>query len=79
MGGRVVSFASIDLQRTSAIERTVTSIGAVTIYGLSELQDAGQRRASFIEAWRDAICFEIGSEEFEKFCALDHKPPPRFL
>jgi hypothetical protein len=72
MGGRVVCFASIDLERVPAVERTVATVGTVTIYGLTELQCAHQR-ADFIESWRGAICFEIGTEEFEKFCLAPRK------
>ena len=73
MRRRVVSFASIDLERAPVVERTFVTVGQVTIYGLAELQCAKHQRADFIEAWRAAICFEIGSEEFEKFCQARHR------
>jgi hypothetical protein len=73
MGRQVVSFASIDLERAPAVERTFDRVGAVTIYGLDALQCARHQRTDFIEAWRAAICFEIGSEEFEKLCLARHR------
>jgi hypothetical protein len=68
MGGHVVSFASIEVERGPAIARAAEIVGSVTIFGLNALQCAKHRKVDFIEAWRDAICLEIGSEEFEKFC-----------
>ena len=74
MGGGVVSFAAIHIERGPAVARTAVRVGPVTIYGLSELECARDQRSDFIQAWRDAICFELGSEEFEKFCLTRHKP-----
>lgn len=68
MGGRIVSFASIEVERGSAVARVAEVVGGVTIFGLKELQPASLGRTGFIEAWRDAICLELGSEEFEKYC-----------
>ena len=74
MGGRVVSFGAIEVDRGHAPGPTAQTLGGVTIFGLNELQSAKWRNGDFIEAWRDAICFEIGAEEFEKFCLARRTP-----
>jgi len=68
MGGQVVSFASIEVERESFVERSVEIVGGVIIFGLNGLQKANGRQHDFVEAWRNAMCLEIGAEEFEKFC-----------
>jgi hypothetical protein len=73
MGARVLSFAFLELERDAMVARSVATVGSVTIYGVAELECAKSERPSFIEAWRNAICFEIGSEEFEKICGEGRK------
>ena len=68
MGGRVVSFASIAVERAPVVVRIAEIVWGVTIFGLNELCCATEGEGGFIEAWRAAMCLEIGSEEFEKFC-----------
>lgn len=68
MGGRVISFAFIEVERGPVVPRGAEIVGSVIIFGLNELQCANHCTVDFIEAWRDAMCLEIGSEEFEKFC-----------
>lgn len=68
MGGQLVSFASIEVERGPFAARSVEIVGGVSIFGLNGLQMANDRPHDFVEAWRDAMCLEIGLEEFEKFC-----------
>ena len=68
MGGQIISLASVRLEQAPAVARSAESLGGVVVYGLNELQDAKTFANDFVEAWRDAMCLEIGAEEFEKFC-----------
>jgi hypothetical protein len=68
MGSRVVSFAAIELLRPQPAARTAETVGGVTIFGRNALQHCDGPQTGFIQAWRDAMCFELGSEEFEKLC-----------
>lgn len=70
MAGTVASFASRAVERIDApATRYAVMIGEVAIFGLDQL-DPGHAPDTdrFIERWQAAMSFQLGAEEFEKFC-----------
>jgi hypothetical protein len=75
MAGTIASFASRAVERIEAPEpRSTRTIGDVVIFGLDQLDPAIMGEpALFIDRWRAAMSFQLGAEEFEKFCAGRHE------
>lgn len=67
----IASFASRAVERIEASEpRHARMIGDVVIFGLDQLEPAAAGEPPhFIDRWQAAMSFQLGAEEFEKFCA----------
>jgi hypothetical protein len=80
MAGKVTSFALRALERIEPCEeRFAIAIAGVTIFGLDQLDPATQGSGHFIERWRAAMSFQLGAEEFEKFCLGQDKHKRRHI
>jgi hypothetical protein len=68
---KVTSFTFRALERITASEpRYPITIGRTMIYGLDRLEPVAlpERTDLFVDRWRTAMSFQLGAEEFEKFC-----------
>ena len=75
MAGTITSFAFKAVERVSAPEpRHPWTVGATVIFGLDQLDPAPASDADFITRWQAAMSFQLGAEEFEKYCMARQRP-----
>jgi hypothetical protein len=71
MAGKLGSFALHEVEHIPVPEvRYPIIIGRTMIFGLDQLDPvtASERADIFVLRWRAAMSFQMGAEEFEKFC-----------
>ena len=70
MAGKISSFASHAVEHIAPPgPRDWVVVGRVVIFGMDQLDPAAPDGTTpFIERWRAAMSFQLGAEEFEKFC-----------
>ena len=70
MAGKLPSFAVHAVERIPAPEvRYPMIIGRTMVFRLDQLDPTGIKPADgFVLRWRAAMSFQMGAEEFEKFC-----------
>lgn len=74
MAAKLASFALLEVERRVLPEqRYPVELGSALIFGLDQLEPAKPGVDDFVERWRAAIGFQLGGEEFEKFCARRRK------
>ena len=74
MSGPVASFAIHAVEQMPVEQMSLPDpedalrIGPVVISGLDRLSPADPTTMSFVERWQAAMIFQLGAEEFGKFC-----------
>ncbi|HXR95002.1 MAG TPA: hypothetical protein VN718_03940 [Rhizomicrobium sp.] len=75
MAGTITSFALKAVERVPAPgPRHPLAVGATVIFGLDQLDPAPAPDADFIARWQAAMSFQLGGEEFEKYCMARQHP-----
>ena len=76
MIGTIASFAIHAVEQVPPEPGSALCLGSVLISGLDRLTPAGAEEISFVERWRAAMIFQLGAEEFEKFCLSRRRLSP---